>query len=98
VPGAVQGVSAAFSCGAANFCASWTAPSSNGGSPITGYRIQATGDINAPIDVIVTSTSWISANYIHGNCAGNGTLTISAINAIGQGPSETRSGSWGYCD
>jgi len=97
VPGAVQGLSAAFSCGSGNFCASWTAPSSNGGSPITGYRVQATGDINASINVIVTSTSWASA-FIHSNCGGNGTLTISAINAIGQGPSETRSGSWGYCD
>jgi len=100
VPGAVQIAWAGFGCGNGDFCAFWTAPSSDGGSPITGYRIQATGDISRSIDVIVTSPPrpYYSTGWIIVPCAGNGTLTISAINAIGQGPSETRSGGWSFCD
>ncbi|HEX2023038.1 MAG TPA: fibronectin type III domain-containing protein, partial [Candidatus Thermoplasmatota archaeon] len=61
LPGAPQ--SPAASAGNAQVSLSWSAPSSNGGSAITGYRIYrgTTSGSLALIDTIGTNTSYVSA-------------------------------------
>ena len=69
---------------------SWTAPADNGGSPITGYRIEASTDGTSWSDLVAdTETTNTSFSYTTLN-TGTMHYRVSAINAIGtSNPSAT---------
>jgi predicted RNase H-like nuclease len=69
---------------------SWTAPASNGGSPITGYVI--TPSIAGVAQTPVTFTSAATAQTVTGLTNGTAyTFTAAAFNAVGTGPASTPS-------
>ena len=65
---------------------SWNAPASNGGSDITGYRIEVSTDDNAWTD-LVADTESTDTYYEHTGLTASTTryYRVSAINAIGTG-------------
>ena len=83
VPGPPEAVVASASVGGATV--SWTAPSSDGGSAITGYTVTATpGGQVSGVNGITTTTSFSGLN--------DGTaysFTVEALNAQGPGPGAT---------
>jgi titin len=106
VPGAVQNILISGFSGspqldnigaydAAPWPVSWTAPASNGGSEITGYRFTATGNLLVTGDSTVSSTS---QDVNPSPCSGSATVTVRAINAAGEGPPTSKTLSWNYCD
>ncbi|HEY7148810.1 MAG TPA: fibronectin type III domain-containing protein [Gaiellaceae bacterium] len=68
----------------------WTAPSSDGGSPITGYRITpfVGGNAQTPITVGAIPTNYVVTGLTNGTAY---TFTVAAINTIGLGPPSTPS-------
>lgn len=85
VPGAPTSVSA--TAGNAQATVSFTAPASDGGSPITGYRVTST-----PGSLTATGSS--SPITITGLTNGTSyTFTVAAQNAVGYGPESTASNS-----
>jgi len=77
----------AASAGDRNVTLSWTAPSSDGGSPITGYNIYRSttpgGEGNTALATGVTTTNYTD------NSVTNGTTyyyTVAAVNAVATGP------------
>ena len=69
---------------------SWTAPASNGGSPITGYRITPyIAGVAQPTSTGSTSTSASVGSLTNGTAY---TFTVAAINAGGAGPESGASG------
>ena len=83
VPSATTGVTATARAGQQNEL-DWTAPSSNGGSPITGYRIQSSTDNITFTDVVASTTT---QPYNHTGLTQGTTYyyQISAISAVGEG-------------
>jgi hypothetical protein len=69
---------------------SWTAPSSNGGSPITGYRVTPSigGSTQTPILTGSTATTFTVTGLTNGTAY---TFTVAAINASGTGPESAAS-------
>jgi hypothetical protein len=89
-PGAPTNVTA--TAGNASAGVSWTAPSSNGGSPLTSYTVTpSTGGVTGtPIQVSGSTTSANVTGLVNGSAY---TFTVTATNAIGTGPASTASNS-----
>ena len=66
---------------------SWTAPGSDGGSPITGYRIEESPDGNSSWTTLETDTTSTRTTYPHTGLSGGTTrhYRVSAINSNGAG-------------
>ena len=66
----------------------WNRPSSDGGSQITGYRIEVSTDGGASWSVLVGNTGTSTTTYSHTGLAPDTTYhyRVSAINAFGRGP------------
>jgi fibronectin type 3 domain-containing protein len=84
-PSAPQSLTATAGSGSVRL--SWTAPASNGGSPITGYNVyrgtSAGGESATPLATNVTTTSFTDPTV------SNGTkyyYTVAAVNAVGTSP------------
>ena len=89
-PGAPTAVQGTAGDGAVNL--SWTAPASNGGSPITGYRITPWAGGVAQTAKLTGSTA--TSQYVAGLTNGTAyTFTVAAINAAGTGPDSGASAS-----
>jgi len=73
---------------------SWTAPTNNGGSPITGYTIERSADGGTNWSSLVPNTGSTATTYSDTGLASNTSYTyrISAINSVGtSSPSSTAS-------
>ncbi len=73
---------------------SWTAPSNNGGSAITGYKIERSMDTGSTWSTVVANTSSTSTAFSDMGLAANTSYTyrVSAINSVGtSSPSNTAS-------
>ena len=86
VPGAPRSLSARES-GTARIDLSWTAPASNGGSAITGYRIEVSSDGGSNWTDLVANTNSTTTTYSHTGLAAGTTrhYRLSAINTHGAG-------------
>ena len=65
---------------------SWSAPTSNGGPPVTGYKINYTLDSGTPVNLVANSASTLTT-YSHTGLQAGHTYTykVYAINSIGIG-------------
>jgi fibronectin type 3 domain-containing protein len=73
---------------------SWTAPSNNGGSAITGYKIERSADGGSTWSILVANATPTATTYSDTGLTSNTpyTFRVSAINAIGtSSPSNTAS-------
>ena len=83
-PGAPTGLTATAS-GSSTINLSWTAPTSTGGSAITGYKIEVSTDSETTWTDLVANTASTATSYEHAGLAGGTTrhYRVSAINGIG---------------
>ena len=86
VPGAPRGLSATAD-GETAITLSWRAPNSNGGAPVTGYRIEVSNDSTSWTD-LVANTGSSATSYEHTGLSAGTTryYRVSAINSAGAGP------------
>ena len=93
VPGAPTDLSARAS-GTTQVDLSWTAPGSDGGSPVTGYRIEESPNGRSSWTVLVATTGSPATTYSRTGLASGATrhYRVSAVNTNGAGaPSNTAS-------
>jgi predicted phage tail protein len=89
VPGAPTGVSAAAKSSGA--LVTWTAPGSEGGTPITGYKI--TPYLGGVAQTATTTSGTGNSGSVKGLTNGSAyTFTVAAINAVGTGAESGASG------
>ncbi len=83
-PGAPTGLTATAS-GTTRIDLSWTAPADNGGSAITGYKIEVSSDSGSSWTDLVANTASTTTTYEHTGLAAGTTrhYRVSAINSIG---------------
>ena len=88
VPGAPTGLEA-MAKGSSQIDLSWTAPTYDGGSPVTGYQVEVSEDGGSPWEELEANTSLTAAKYSHTGLTPDTTLyyRVSAINEEGTGPS-----------
>ena len=86
VPGAPTSLSATAS-GSTGIDLSWTAPASNGGSAITGYKIEVSSNGGSSWSVLVADTGNANTTYAHSGLTASTTrhYRVSAINSNGTG-------------
>ena len=86
VPGAPRNLNATAG-GQTQIDLGWNAPTSNGGSVITGYKIEVSTDGGSGWSDLVTNTGNTSRSYSHTGLSAGTTrhYRVSAINAIGTG-------------
>ena len=88
-PGAPTGVTAAAATTAGELLVSWTAPTSSGGAPVTGYKVQwksGTDDYDASRQKVLTSQPAATSTTISGLAPGVAhTVRVLAVNTIGDG-------------
>ena len=97
VPGAPTSLTATAS-GTARINLSWTAPARDGGTPLTGYRIEESPDGTSSWTDLVTDTTDTRTTYSHAGLPGGTTrhYRVSAINSNGAGaPSSVDSATTG---
>lgn len=87
VPGAPTSVAA--SAGPLSATVTWSAPASNGGSPITGYRITPYAGVTAQTPVNVGNVGSFTVNGLQSATAY--TFKVAATNAVGTGPDSAAS-------
>ena len=85
-PGVPTGLTATAS-GTTRIDLSWTAPADNGGSAITGYKIEVSSDSGSSWTDLVADTTSTATTYEHTGLAASTTrhYRVSAINSIGTG-------------
>ena len=69
----------------------WTAPVSDGGATITGYKIEVSADAGSSWSTLVTNTTSTTTSYSHASLS-TGTprhYRVSAINSVGAGAAST---------
>ena len=85
-PGAPQGLTATAN-GTTAMDLSWSAPPSNGGAAITGYRIEVSEDGSTWTDLVVnTGTAATSHSHLGLTAGSTRHYRVSAINSAGTGP------------
>jgi hypothetical protein len=88
VPGAPTGIST--TPGNQQVTVSWTAPTVDGGSPVTGYSVQVYSSTGTPLRTQASSTT---SATVTGLTNGTGYLfAVRAVNAAGEGPLSPQSG------
>ena len=93
VPGAPRSLSATAS-GTTTINLVWNAPASDGGLPITGYKIEVSSDSGSNWTDRVANTTGTNTSYAHTGLAGGDTrhYRVSAINNTGTGPTSNIDG------
>ena len=86
-PGAPNGFTAVKSDAQRSATISWVPPTSDGGSPITGYRVARTGHGTEPSWSATVAATARSQEFLNLTPGGSYTLSVQAINAAGTGGS-----------
>ena len=90
VPGAPTGVTG--SPGDSSAVVSWSAPATNGGSPITSYVVTPFAGTNAQPATTVGGSPPATSTVVSGLTNGTAyTFSVNAVNAVGTGPTSTAS-------
>jgi len=89
-----RNLSASATCCGIGMNVNWSAPTSNGGFAITGYRVQISGGGFA-INQVVTGTS-LATGSVNGNYDGTTTVSVRAINIAGESPVTSINVSWDF--